>query len=50
MQKEACCVEGDLGAPLTDEELPIMKEIYPKVKPYLSAEGIKAIEEQGEYY
>ncbi|WP_296622487.1 DUF3109 family protein [Marivirga sp.] len=47
--KGACCVEGDLGAPLTDEELPIMKEIYPKVKPYLSAEGIKAIEEQGEY-
>ncbi len=47
--KGACCVEGDLGAPLTEEELPIMKEIYPKVKPYLSAEGIKAIEEQGEY-
>lgn len=47
--KGACCVEGDLGAPLADEELPIMKEIYPKIKPYLSAEGIKAIEEQGEY-
>jgi len=47
--KGACCVEGDLGAPLTDEELPIMKKIYPKVKPYLSKEGIKAIEEQGEY-
>jgi len=47
--KGACCVEGDLGAPLTKEELPKMKEIYPKVKPYLSADGIKAIEEQGEY-
>jgi hypothetical protein len=47
--KGACCVEGDLGAPLTKEELPKMKEIYPKVKPYLSKEGIKAIEEQGEY-
>ena len=47
--KGACCVEGDLGAPLTEEELPIMKEIYPSVKPYLSAAGIKAIEAQGEY-
>jgi len=47
--KGACCVEGDLGAPLTDDELPIMKEIYPKVKSYLSTEGVKAIEKQGEY-
>jgi len=47
--KGACCVEGDLGAPLEESELPILEEIYEKVKPYLSAEGIKAIEEQGTY-
>lgn len=47
--KGACCVEGDFGAPLEDDELEILKKIYPKVKPYLSAEGIKAIEEQGVY-
>ena len=47
--KGACCVEGDLGAPLEEDELPIMEEIYDKVKPYLSEEGIKAIEEQGLY-
>jgi hypothetical protein len=47
--KGACCVEGDFGAPLEDVELEILKKIYPKVKPYLSAEGIKAIEEQGVY-
>ena len=47
--KGACCVEGDLGAPLTAEELPIMEEIYEKVKPYLSEEGIKAIEKEGVY-
>ncbi|MFC0183925.1 Protein of unknown function [Pseudarcicella hirudinis] len=47
--KGACCVEGDLGAPLEDAELPVMEEIYEKVKPYLSAEGIKAIEEEGVY-
>jgi hypothetical protein len=45
--KGACCVEGDFGAPLEDDELQILREIYPMVKPYLSAEGIKSIEQQG---
>ncbi|KAB7725600.1 DUF3109 family protein [Rudanella paleaurantiibacter] len=47
--KGACCVEGDLGAPLEAEELHILQRIYPKVKPYLSPEGIAAIEKQGLY-
>ncbi|MTI22703.1 DUF3109 family protein [Fulvivirga sp. RKSG066] len=47
--KGACCVEGDLGAPLEKDELPIMEEIYEKVKPYLTEEGKAAIEEQGTY-
>ena len=47
--KGACCVEGDLGAPLEEEELEVLKEAYSMVKPYLSEEGIKAIEEQGAY-
>ncbi|PVX51755.1 uncharacterized protein DUF3109 [Balneicella halophila] len=42
-----CCEEGDSGAPLESEEEDILKEIYPKVKPFLREEGIKAIEEQG---
>ena len=45
--KGACCVEGDFGAPLNEDELPILEEIYPIVKPYLSPEGVKAIEKQG---
>jgi hypothetical protein len=45
--KGACCVEGDFGAPLEESELAILEEIYPVVKPYLSPEGIKAIEKQG---
>lgn len=45
--KGACCIEGEAGAPLEKEEVDILKEIYPKVKPFLTAEGIKAIEEQG---
>lgn len=47
--KGACCVEGDLGAPLEENELHVLEEIYEKVKPFLSQEGIKAIEEQGLY-
>ncbi len=47
--KGACCVEGDLGAPLEDDELPILEDIYEKVKPYLSEEGKQAIEQQGKY-
>lgn len=45
--KGACCVEGDYGAPLLQEELAILEEIYPKVKKYLSPEGIREIEKQG---
>jgi hypothetical protein len=47
--KGACCVEGDFGAPLEDDELPVLREIYEQVKPYLSEAGIKAIERQGIY-
>ena len=47
--KGACCVEGDLGAPLDEDELEAMDDIYEDVKPYLSEEGVKAIEEQGAY-
>lgn len=47
--KGACCVEGDLGAPLELDELDEVEEAYPSVKPYLSEAGIKAIEAQGPY-
>lgn len=45
--KGECCVAGDAGAPLDEPELDILNSIYPKVKPFLRPEGIKAIEEQG---
>lgn len=47
--KGACCVEGDEGAYLEKEETKILKRIYPKIKDYLTKEGIKAIEKQGYY-
>lgn len=45
--KGACCVEGDAGAPLEEEEIGILDEIYPQVKSYLTEEGIETIERQG---
>lgn len=47
--KGACCVEGDLGAPLEEDELPIMEEILDKVMPYLTEEGKREIEKQGPF-
>lgn len=47
--KGACCVEGELGAPLEEDELPIMKQIQEDIKPYLTRDGLKAIKRQGAY-
>jgi len=45
--KGACCVEGDSGAPLDEDELAILDEIYPAVEPYLSEEGKAVIAKEG---
>lgn len=45
--KGACCVEGDAGAPLEEEEADFLKGNLEKIKPYLREEGLRAIEEQG---
>lgn len=47
--KGACCVEGDNGAPVAEDELEIMDNLLEKVRPYLTAEGIAAIEKDGAY-
>lgn len=45
--KGACCVQGDSGAPLDDDELQLLEDSYPEVKPYLREESIVAIEQNG---
>jgi len=45
--KGACCVTGDSGAPLENDETKILEEIYPAVKCYLSKESVNTIETQG---
>jgi hypothetical protein len=47
--KGACCVGGDSGAPLDENELAILDDIYEKVAPYLTSKGRKAIKKYGRY-
>lgn len=47
--KGACCVEGDSGAPLRNEEAGILEEEFETIRPFLPEKGIRAIEEQGHY-
>ena len=47
--KGECCVAGVSGAPLDKEEVEILEKILPKVKPYMTPAGIKAVDEQGVY-
>lgn len=42
-----CCVHGDSGAPLLEEEAKTIEQILPKVEPYLTPGGLEAIKEQG---
>jgi len=45
--KGGCCVEGDAGAPLEEEELTVLEEIAGRVAPFMTAEGIQAVDAQG---
>jgi len=45
--KGNCCVLGASGAPLEEDEVVLMKQIYPKIKTYLRPEAIKTIEQLG---
>lgn len=47
--KGICCVEGDAGAPLTEEEIHILEDIYDDVEPFLRPEGRAAIDKQGHW-
>ena len=47
--KGQCCVVGDRGAPLEESELVILEENFEKIKPYLSENGIKALQKYGLY-
>lgn len=47
--KGACCVEGDSGAPLTDNEAVLLERLLPEIQPYLTTTGWHEIEKQGAF-
>lgn len=48
--KGACCIEGDAGAPLTEEEVSIIEDNLEAIKPYMRDEGIVEVEKSGVFY
>ena len=47
--KGACCIEGDYGAPLTEDEVLLIRQLLPKVLPYLPEASQEMIREEGFY-
>lgn len=45
--KGECCVDGDAGAPLTEEEISILEDDLDMIKPYMTELGKDVIEEVG---
>ena len=45
--KGQCCIDGDSGAPLDIDEVDILEQEYENYKPYMTPEGIAAVEQQG---
>ena len=43
----ACCIDGDSGAPLLEEEVEKLERMLPDLLPLLTPEGRAAIEQQG---
>ena len=42
-----CCIEGDAGAPVSDEELKQIEQLLPELLPQMTKEARAVVEEQG---
>ena len=45
--KGACCVEGDAGAPLEEEEISLLEDYIGVIKPFMVEEGIREVAQTG---
>ena len=45
-----CCIEGDAGCPITDEELKTIEQILPELLPQMTKEAREVVEQQGLSY
>jgi hypothetical protein len=44
-----CCVFGDSGAPLEEEEARLLESYLEAIKPFMRAEGLREVSEQGSW-
>ncbi len=42
-----CCVEGDAGAPLEEEEISILEDYLDEIKPFMTQKGMAVVEKNG---
>lgn len=42
-----CCVEGNAGAPLDEEEIALLENEWERYAPYMTSAGKRSVEEQG---
>lgn len=45
--KGSCCVDGDAGAPLDEDELPVLRSLETQIRPLLSDRAQREIDQQG---
>jgi hypothetical protein len=45
--KGQCCVDGDAGAPLDEEEIGILEDYFDDIKSYMTSEGVLQVELAG---
>jgi len=45
--KGACCVEGDAGAPLEEEEISLLDDYLDVIKPFMTQKGVEEVEQTG---
>lgn len=45
-----CCIDGDAGAPITEEEKKKIEELLPQLRQYLSPQALEIIDKQGVSY
>lgn len=45
-----CCIAGDAGAPLSEEEDRELKDLLPEIKPHLTAKAAAIIDKEGASY
>jgi len=46
----ACCIEGDAGAPVSDEELKLITQLLPELLPHMTHEAREIVAQQGLSY